>query len=203
MYGQSKAEKLHGTAFTVKVTEIAKRLKVNPSWLMRVMDMESSFQTTAKNPKATATGLIQFLEGTAKALGTSTAALAKMDGLQQLEYVYKYYKPYTGKMNSFAELYMVAFYPFAMKMSSAFVLGSEHSAAYAKKIALANKAVDKNGNGTITKGEFVTHVNSTAPATVQATVNPFAGMAGVASAGALLGVIIAGAFYYIRFKGLA
>lgn len=54
-----------------------------------VISHESGFNPAAKNPQPgqTATGLIQFTEATARSLGTSTAALRAMTGVQQLSYV--------------------------------------------------------------------------------------------------------------------
>lgn len=55
---------------------------------------ENKFKTGRhhpNNPQRTDTGLIGFTEETAKRLGTSTAALAKMSNVQQLEYVDKYF----------------------------------------------------------------------------------------------------------------
>ncbi len=40
------------------------------------------------------------MPSTAKRLGTTTAALKGMTGVQQLDYVQKYLQPYAGKINS-------------------------------------------------------------------------------------------------------
>jgi hypothetical protein len=53
---------------------------------------------SAKNPRSSATGRLQFLESTAKSMGTSTEALAKMSGAEQVPYIVKYLKR-TGKLN--------------------------------------------------------------------------------------------------------
>lgn len=47
-------------------------------------------------PIGSATGIIQFIKKTAKALGTSTAELRKMSLEQQLEYVDRYLNQYSG-----------------------------------------------------------------------------------------------------------
>jgi hypothetical protein len=79
------------TAFENTVKAICSDLGIkNPDWLMIVMWAESRLNPQARNPKGTATGLIQFLESTAKDLGTSTAALYKMNHVQQLPYVREY-----------------------------------------------------------------------------------------------------------------
>jgi len=42
---------------------------------------------------------------TARALGTTTDALAQMSAVDQLDYVEKFYKSHAGKMHSTADLY--------------------------------------------------------------------------------------------------
>lgn len=75
--------------FKKKVIAICKRLEINPNYLMSCMALETirTFSHSIKNPLATATGLIQFLESTAIKLGTTTEKLAKMTQVEQLDYV--------------------------------------------------------------------------------------------------------------------
>lgn len=58
--------------------------------LAKVIWAESRMKTKARNPVTGATGLIQFMPKTAKALGTSTEALARMSFERQLDYVQEY-----------------------------------------------------------------------------------------------------------------
>ena len=67
--------------FQQKVDAIEKRLKMEPGSLLAVMNFETggTFDPAVKNRAGSgATGLIQFMPSTAKGLGTSTDALAKM-----------------------------------------------------------------------------------------------------------------------------
>ena len=75
--------------FKKKVIAICKRLEINPNYLMSCIALETirTFSHSIKNPLATATGLIQFLESTAIKLGTTTEKLAKMTQVEQLDYV--------------------------------------------------------------------------------------------------------------------
>lgn len=96
--------------FEQKVKEISSRLKVNPNWLMFLMWFETArtMNHTTTNSIG-ATGLIQFLPSTAKGLGTTTKELREMSNVEQLEYVYKHLRPFTGKYRDFVDLYMAIF----------------------------------------------------------------------------------------------
>lgn len=98
-------------AFAQRVKAIATEIGVNPDWLQAVMFFESRFNTKAVNPYTKATGLIQFMPATAKALGTTTDKLLAMSNVQQLEYVYKYFLPYKDKLRTLGDTYLAVFYP--------------------------------------------------------------------------------------------
>ena len=91
-------------AFLAKVQEIAAKLKIQADWLMIVMKMESGINHQIVNKTGGATGLIQFMPATARGLGTSTEALKTMTNVQQLDYVYKYFAPYSGRLKSVTDL---------------------------------------------------------------------------------------------------
>lgn len=77
--------------FYSKTVEIAKKLNCSPDALMGVMNAESGIDSSIKNSAGgSATGLIQFIDSTAKSLGTTTEKLAKMSPEKQLDYVEKY-----------------------------------------------------------------------------------------------------------------
>jgi len=153
-------------AFAAKVVEIAAKLKCDPNWLMFVMYLESGLKSTAKNPLGSATGLIQFIESTAKQLGTTTAALAQMSNVQQLDYVYAYFKPYVGKIKSCFDLYLITFYPAAIGKPDSYLIGSVGNRV--GETAKANPAFDINKDGKITKGEFEASCLKRLPAQAQA-----------------------------------
>ena len=46
------------------------------------------------------------LPATAKSLGTTTERLAQMSAEDQLNYVYKYFKPFDGRLNNLGDVYM-------------------------------------------------------------------------------------------------
>ncbi len=86
-----------------KIAEIADRLDIPAEWLADVIAFESRFDPTVRN-QIDATGLIQFMPYTAKNLGTSIDSLARMSFDKQMEYVYKYLKPFKGRFKSPAHL---------------------------------------------------------------------------------------------------
>jgi hypothetical protein len=151
------------TAFEVKVKQIAAWLGINPNWLMVVMHNESglnaqivNYQTGDSTNAYTraayrAVGLIQFMPVTAKWLGTSTQALYAMTNLQQLDYVYKYFKPYAGRIKSYYDLYMITFFPAAIGQGDDYII--QTATIPASVIAAQNPGMDYNKDGKITMAE--------------------------------------------------
>jgi len=148
-------------AFVVKVKEICAKLGINPNWLMFAMNLETAgtFSHTIVNSIG-ATGLIQFLQSTAIGLGTTTAALRQMTNVQQLDYVYKYLKPYASKFNSFEDVYCAIFYPLAIGKADAWVIPST-------AVARQNPLFDINKDVKITKLEIRTKLLSMVPVVYQ------------------------------------
>lgn len=137
--------------FCSKLKEICSKLAINPEWLLAVMYIESRINPKAVNKYSGATGLIQFMPATAKSLGTTTAELLNMTAADQLDYVYLYLKPYTGKMHSLMDVYFAIFFPAAIGKPSDFVL--QTSKLSAGLIASQNPAYDINSDGEITVAE--------------------------------------------------
>jgi hypothetical protein len=103
--------------------------------------------TSVRNPNGGATGLIQFMPATARGLGTTTDALAKMSAVEQLKYVEKYYAPFAGKIKSGTDLYMATFWPAGVGKGDDYKIGGA-------EVARVNKIFDLDKNGQITAGEF-------------------------------------------------
>jgi hypothetical protein len=86
-------------AFMTKLNDICKKLSIpNVNWMLLIFYKESKINPHIQNIDTKATGLIQFMPATAKGLGTTTDALKNMTAVEQLDYVYKYFKPYAGKI---------------------------------------------------------------------------------------------------------
>jgi hypothetical protein len=153
------------TAFENKVTDVANKLNTNPDWLMQVMKAESGLRADIQNPiemqGGHATGLIQFAPDTAKALGTTTDALKKMSRVQQMDYVYKYFEPYKGKLNSYFDVYLPVFFPAAIGHTNDDAYVFKTSRISAAAVAKANPSIDVNKDGVVTMADFKAYLKKT------------------------------------------
>lgn len=125
------------------------------SWLMSCMAFETgaTFAPDKRNPASSATGLIQFMASTARRLGTSTAALARMTPERQLQYVLRYFQPYAARIYSLEDMYMAILWPEAISKSSQYVLWPKGSPSY-----LPNRGLDTNKDAKVTKAEAAAKV---------------------------------------------
>lgn len=142
--------------FRARVRLIESNLGINANWIMAVMAFETgeSFDPAKKNlGGGSATGLIQFLSKTAVELGTTTAQLARMSAVDQLDYVEQYYRPYAGKIKNLGDAYMAVLWPRAVGLADSIVLW-EKVGANARNYA-ANDGLDTNRDDKITRGEAV------------------------------------------------
>jgi hypothetical protein len=144
--------------FRTKADSIADRLGANRDDFLRVMHFETGGEmspATTNRAGSGATGLIQFTPETAKRLGTTTEALAKMSPEQQLDYVEKYLEPHKGKIGNLKDLYMAVLYPAAIGKSEDTVLFSPDKtpAAYRQ-----NAGLDSANKGYVTVGDAVAAV---------------------------------------------
>jgi hypothetical protein len=130
----------------------------HPDWLPACMAFETmeSFRPDIRplrNGKrlSSAVGLIQFLEGTAKRLGTTTAALAAMSAERQFDYVWRYFRDTVrerGPIRSLEDCYMAIHWPAAVGKPDDATMYLRGSDAYA-----ANAGLDLDGDHVITKAE--------------------------------------------------
>ena len=147
-------------AFRYALAQMAARLKTNPDYIVAAMAVETgkTFSPTAENPLSHAIGLIQFmpngsaasLTGLAKGTGSGSGFefLKSLTAIEQLEYVEKYFKPFTGKMNNPNDAYLAVFWPAAMGKPSDYIIAEEGTKVYEQ-----NKGFDKDKSGFITAGE--------------------------------------------------
>lgn len=141
--------------FADTLQRVATRLQFKANWLLQVMQAESGINPRATN-RIGATGLIQFLPATARALGTTCTELATMNATQQLHYVEKFYQPVAGKIYSVADLRLYTFFPAALHQPNSFVLATETLPAHV--VAARNATFDLNNDKQITKQEFLTAI---------------------------------------------
>lgn len=153
-------EKLTPT-FTAKANEVATRLGMNPQDLLRIIGFETggTFDPAVKNRAGSgATGLIQFTEQTAKALGTTTEALAQMTPEEQLDYVEKYLAPYKGKLGSLKDAYLAVFKPAAIGQGLDTPLYTKDKDGLAYR---QNAGLDTGNKGYVTVGDALAAVMRT------------------------------------------
>lgn len=143
--------KSNAQAFGDKVIQIGSDLGILPQWLMIVMNNESGLSASIKNPTSSASGLIQFMEATAKNLGTTTEKLRAMSNVEQLDYVKKYFAPYANRINDVTDTYLAVFFPLALYKGEDYI--------FPKWASDANPIFDVNKDKILTKAEFRKYVN--------------------------------------------
>jgi len=78
--------------FAASIESLGNDLGVDPMYLANTMYAESRLDPSIKNEAGSgATGLIQFMPGTAANLGTTTDELSRMTPVEQMEYVRRYF----------------------------------------------------------------------------------------------------------------
>lgn len=102
-----------------------------------------------------ATGLIQFMPDTAEALGTTTSALAKMSEEGQLNYVWKYFAPYKGKLKELSDIYAAILWSKGVGKPETFMYWDKATKPTTYR---QNSGIDMNKNGQITKAEATAKV---------------------------------------------
>ncbi|HWV45507.1 MAG TPA: hypothetical protein VN039_05690 [Nitrospira sp.] len=107
-----------------------------------------TFSPSIKNGAGSgATGLIQFMDATAKGLGTTIENLELLSAESQLYYVKKYFEPYAKRIKTRSDMYMAIFYPKYIGLPEDTVISSG-GAVYRQ-----NAGFDLNRDGKITKAE--------------------------------------------------
>lgn len=154
-------------AFEAKVRDISQRLGINPNWLMLLMSVESGLSSSIENSIG-CVGLIQFCPdasgGRTKTIGNEVVNLDTIKGLSnvdQLEYVYRYFQSYSGRIKSFEDLYLITFFPIALGWDDNRVI--ESSSLSSGTIAAANPLFDVNKDLRITVGEFKAAIRKKIP----------------------------------------
>jgi len=148
------------TALSKKIEEVALRLRMDPGWLANAINYESRFDPSIRNKKGSgATGLIQFMGFTAKRLGTTTDALAKMGAVEQMDWVEKYFEPHAGKLNSQSDIYAAIFFPLAVGSGPGFDIYNHYLVNEGQ--AKADIFLSQNG-GIRTMGDYTNNANKNA-----------------------------------------
>lgn len=156
-FGIAKAE-----AFRTKLLSVSRELSIDPNYIMACIALETgkTFRTDIKNPGSSATGLIQFMKSTAEELGTTTAQLRKMDHVEQMDYVEKYFKMQANNVGvstdqwTLEDVYYSIFSPKTIKLGpNDIVYQKSDGDLYSK-----NLYHDRNSDGKITKNEIAENI---------------------------------------------
>jgi tape measure domain-containing protein len=156
--------------FKPKLIAGAEKRGINPDDLLNVMAVETAgtFNPGIKNPTSSASGLIQFMAETAKALGTTTELLRQMSATQQLDYVFKYFdKFFAGRDLSTQGAVYAAVGAGRVGSSDNSVLMTRSSRGYAGNAA----TWDSNGDGIVRQGEMAAAAQNKLGAGVNFSIN--------------------------------
>ncbi len=135
------------------IARVAKNIGVNPNDLAAVISFETggTFSPSKRNPKSSATGLIQFMEGSGgtkgKYYGMTRDQFGSLSFDEQMKYVEKYFRDRSSRFRAGNEA----------KNTTGDVYGAVTGYGYKKgsREYNLNKVWDSNKNGIIEKGEMV------------------------------------------------
>lgn len=144
-WGAKVSETFRARAWWTAVT-----LRQDPDHLMSCIAFETgeTFSPAVRNAAGSgATGLIQFMPKTARDMGTTVEALARLSAEDQIVWVYRYLRPYAGRLNTLADSYMAILMP-------KYVGAPDDAVLFSSGIAYRqNSGLDANKDGRITKLE--------------------------------------------------
>lgn len=149
--------------FRTRALWLAEDLGMDPDDLMTCMAWESgrSFRPDVRNMAGSgATGLIQFMPATARQLGTTTDRLAAMTAEDQLNFVWKYFRPYKGRLQNLGDLYMAILWPAGVGKPDSYVLWERDKRPTTYR---QNAGLDVDRDGRITRAETVAKVAALKP----------------------------------------
>lgn len=148
--GLKGAALFNNPQFQTRTDQIANKIGVSRADLYAIFKMESGGDPAIQNKITHATGLIQWMPQFAPS-GTTVDTLKQMSGLQQLDYVEKYYQPYFGRLKSFSDLYRAVFWPASIGKGPDYIFQTKRLSA--QKVAAQNPGMATD-NGVITNASF-------------------------------------------------
>jgi hypothetical protein len=139
------------------IARVARNIGVDPNHLASVISFETggSFNPAAKNPKSSATGLIQFMSGSGgtkgKYYGMNRDQFSSLSFDDQMKYVEKYFKERDSRFKAGNEKNNSVGDVYGAVTGYGYKQGTE---AYR-----LNRVWDSNKNGVVEKGEMVQNPN--------------------------------------------
>src|SRR3989338_10468782 len=157
--------------FLEEVESLCQILDMNCMGLLSVIDYEtrgtfhpyirnkgtfpsSVKKSSIKTRRSTATGLIQFTQATAEALGTTTESLAFMSQHQQIPYLARYFAQHRKAQTNYSnpdDIALTIFHPASVGQGSDHVIARRGRRSYHQNARLDNSPQD----GRITAREYV------------------------------------------------
>lgn len=138
-----------GTTFkaTPKRRAAIPDLQTELAWCIEI---ESGWRTDARNPISNASGLLQFMPSTAKAMGTTVEKLRAMSRVEQASYVQKFFDMNDWTMAAFGDVYVAVFFPAALGKPNEHVIAAKDGPNV--KIWEQNPGLRESPDGPITVG---------------------------------------------------
>lgn len=151
---RARGEWARDSSFISGVNQLAQKWDIDAGDLLGLMQSESNLNPQARNPSG-ATGLIQFMPETARAMGTSTDAIYRLNRTQQLGLVDRYFQmSKLPKGATAGQLYATVFLPAYNRKADNFVVARANGANDAGKVNpkwySQNAGLDVNRDGAIT-----------------------------------------------------
>lgn len=139
--------------FRQKAADISDILGVSPDALMKVMASESRINPTAGNKYAI--GLLQFTKPACEGMGTTREQLESMSAIEQLDWVYEYFRPNAGKFSNELDLYWNTF-------TNKAIGKNDYDVLFDKDLSPghydSNSNVDCDDDGKITRRDLAEHL---------------------------------------------
>lgn len=146
--------------FRSNVLAISGRLVVDASDMMACMAFESgeTFSPSIRNAAGSgAVGLIQFMPSTCASMGLTVDQMAALTAEQQLTFVERYFRPWSGRMHTLGDIYGAILWPGMIGKPDSAVIFDQADPNH-PKLYVQNKGLDFNKDGKITKAEIVARV---------------------------------------------
>jgi hypothetical protein len=128
----------------------------NPDAIAAVISHESGFDPSARSSSSSAAGLLQIINATARALGTTSDAIAEMSAEEQLPIIEAFYSRFLGQAGIPLEDYLLVGYGRndAIGQPDGYPLDCAESLDPAERRRYeVNAGLDAGGKGCITAGD--------------------------------------------------
>lgn len=169
--GWHSGEWMRSPEFYKELVSYCGKIGLPPEDLLLVMVSESGLDPSARNPKGSATGLIQFMGDTMKGLGMPDRdTVSSMQDVEQMKWVEKFIDSNNNSVNggrgfvSAAHLYVCIMWPAALRrIDPAQVKSGNLNYILISKDknpkAYASNPIDLDGDGAITLKDLHNHLN--------------------------------------------